>query len=307
MSEIIQYDTSDIVVGEVNIAAAIQTDKKIVFNKSFTITGRKLSAQSIYACYDLTVIGNLDADEIEVAGKLYVIGNINAKQLSCHDTIVCSGDITADIIDCSEIVANNIDCASIICTGNIVLRSTINVNKTLRSERSVIAGEGILGNGHFSAKNAIATEYFNFDGEVLGKVIELDTDATFGEPHKLPSTNKFMLSDWNLLIKNISDISSLDRVTNLREYLIIILVTKLIPKETIENESIKDTLERLLSEAEKELDTLSFRAKNVEDFALALKIVMLCSDELKIGKDEALDRIFQSIGIKYKTLKPYMG
>ncbi len=36
----------------------------------------------------------------------------------------------------------------------------------------------------FSAKNAVAAEFFEFDGEVRGKVLELATDAAFGEPHQ---------------------------------------------------------------------------------------------------------------------------
>ena len=60
-------------------------------------------------------------------------------------------------------------------------------------------------------------------------------------------------------------------------------------------------------EAEKSLDTLPFHARNVDDLAYALKTVTFCSNELKIDVDEAFDRIFQSIGIKYKTVKAFLG
>ena len=60
-------------------------------------------------------------------------------------------------------------------------------------------------------------------------------------------------------------------------------------------------------EAEKNLDELPFRAKTIEDFAYALRIVTLCENELRIDKDEALEKIFQSVGIKYKTVKGYLG
>ena len=82
MSDFIQYDTSDLIVGGVNIAEAIQSDKKLVFNESYTVTGIRTSAPSLYACYDLTVIGDLDVEEIEIRGNLYVLGNIKAKKLS---------------------------------------------------------------------------------------------------------------------------------------------------------------------------------------------------------------------------------
>lgn len=82
MSNIIQYDTSKNVVGGVNIAEATQSDNRLVFNESYTVTGKILSVPSIYACYDLTVVGDMEADDIDVRGNLYVRGNIKAKRLS---------------------------------------------------------------------------------------------------------------------------------------------------------------------------------------------------------------------------------
>ncbi len=347
MSDFIQYDTSEQIVGGVNIAEAIQTDKRLVFNESYTITGIKVAAPSVYACYDLTVIGDLDVEEIEVRGNLYVMGNIKTKKLSCLKSIICSGDIDAETIYGSEIVANDIVCSSISCTGNVVVKTTIDVGESLQSEKSIMAGEGILGSGRFSAKNAVAVEYFDFEGEVLGKVMELDTDATFGEPHavhseevsfdeastmlkkkiseelqkagevdedqlvefvkRLSETDIDMLSDWEKLTKDLVELSYMDRITNLRDYLIIVMATKLLPEEIVGYETIEHVFDNLLIKIENELDTLPFRAKSVEDFAYALKVVTLCSNELQIDQDEALDRIFQSIGIKYKTVKSFLG
>lgn len=347
MSEYIQYDTSELIVGGVNIAEALQSDKKLVFNESYTITGIKVTAPSVYACYDLTVIGDFEVDEIEVRGNLYVMGNIRAKKISCLKSIICSGDIDAETIFVSEIVANDIVCSSISCTGNVVVRTTIDIVESLQSEKSIMAGEGILGSGRFSAKNAVAAEYFDFEGDVLGKVMELDTDSTFGEPHALSSedvsfdeistilkkkisdelhkagevdedqlvefvkqlseTDNDMLSDWMSLTEDLVEISYKDKITNLRDYLIVIMATKLLPEEIIGYETIEHVFDNLLIEAEKELDTLQFHAKKIEDLAYALKIVILCENELRIDQDEAFDRIFQSIGIKFKTVKSFLG
>ncbi|NLV84138.1 MAG: hypothetical protein GXY60_06210 [Spirochaetales bacterium] len=347
MSDFIQYDTSELIVGGVNIAEAIQSDKKLVFNESYTVTGIRTSAPSLYACYDLTVIGDLDVEEIEIRGNLYVLGNIKAKKLSCLKSIICSGDIDAETIYSSEIVANDIACSSISCSGNVVVRTTIDVGEDLQSEKSIMAGEGILGRGHFSAKNAVAVEYFDFEGEVLGKVMELDTDATFGEPHTVPpeevsfddasamlkrkieeelqkageideeqlvevvrkisETDVDLLSDWEKLTADLVDLSYKDRITNLRDYLIVIMATKLLPEEIVGYETLEHVFDNILIDAEKDIDSLPFHAKSVEDFAYALKVVILCSNELRIDKDEALDRIFQSIGIKYKTVRSFIG
>lgn len=345
MSDYIQYDTSELVVGGVNISKAISSNKRLVFNESYTIIGEKVLAPSIYACYDLTVIGDLAVDEIEVRGNLYVMGHIKTKKLSCLKSIICSGNIDAEVIYGSEIVANDIACSSISCTGNIVVRTTIDVGQSLQSEKSIMAGEGILGGGQFSSKNAIAVEYFDFEGEVFGKVLELDTDATFGEPQtgsreesfeavsalleekisaelqkageidedqlvefvrQLSETDKDILSDWKMLTEALVDLSYQDKITNFRDYLIIIMAAKLLPEEIVRYETIEHVFDTLLIDAEKELSNLPFHAKNIEELAYALKVVTLCSNELRIDTEEALDRIFQSIGIKYKTVKSFL-
>lgn len=346
MRDYAQFDTSETVVGGVNVAEAVSSDKKLVFNESYTVAGKKLTAPSVYACYDLTVIGDMEVEEIEVKGNLYVMGDIKAKQLSCLKAIICSGDIDSATISGTEIVANNIVCNSITCPGNIVVRTTIDISESLKTEEAVMAGEGILGSGQFLAKNTVAAEYFEFHGDIQSKVLELETNATFGKSHttspeeetlealsaklkekiadklkkagevnedqlvklvdQLSTIDKDMLVDWKRLTENLIELSYLDKVTNLRDYLIIIMATKLLPKEIIGYETIEHVFGELLPEVEKELDTLPFHAKNIEDLAYALKIVTLCETELRIDKNEVLDRIFQSIGIKYKTVSSFL-
>ena len=346
MSDYIQLDTSKTIVGGVNIAEAIQSNKKLVLNESYVIAGEALTAPSIYACYDLTVIGDIEVEEMEVRGNLYVIGNIKAKQLSCLKAIICSGDISAETVLASEVQANNIVCHDVTCSGNIVVRIAIDVNESLKTEKSVIAGEGILGSGQFKATNAIAAEYFDFAGEVESKVLELETMAN--DPHhatlseeetfdafsvklkekianklkeagevdedqlielvnQLSVIDEDMLADWKSLTEDLVELSYLDKVVNLRDYLIIVMAKKYLPEEIVGYETIEHVFKSLLSEAEKELASLPFRAKDIKDFAYALKIATLCDKELKIDKDEVFDRIFQSIGIKYKTVKAFLG
>lgn len=347
MSDYIQFDTSKTIVGGVNITEAIQSNKKLVFNESYTVTGTRLAAPSVYACYDLTVFGDMVVEDIEVRGNLYVMGSIKANRVSCLKTIICSGDIDAKTIMGSEIIANDIACHTLSCSGNIIARTTIDISQSLKTELSVMAGEGILGSGHFSAKNVVAAEYFDFNGDVLGKVLELETDAAFGEPHsepmeeesfdevsaklktviekelkiageidedhlvefvsKISGIDTDVLSDWEKLTESLIEISYLDAITNLRDYLIVVMATKLLPEAIISYETIEHVFDKLLIEAEKNLPSLPYHAKNVEDFAYSLKIIAMCESELRIEKDEALDRIFQSVGIKYKTVKAFLG
>ena len=53
MSEFIQFDTASAKVGGENVLQAMQSDKKLIFNESYTVMGGTLKAPSIYTCYDL--------------------------------------------------------------------------------------------------------------------------------------------------------------------------------------------------------------------------------------------------------------
>lgn len=352
MSEIVQFDTAKTIIGGSNIVEASQSNSKLVYNESYTVVGNILKASSVYACYDLTVIGCVEVDEIEVKGNLYVVGNIKSKMISCLKSIVCTGDIDARLIYGDDIIANDITCDEIYCNGNIIAETTIDISKCLEAEKAVIAGEGIIGNGHFTTSNAVAGEYFDFSGEVLGKVLELETDHSFGKEREykegkegvykresiadasvklrdiiikelkrageidedqlaelvkqLSSIDKEMLSDWNMLTNKIIEISYLNSLTNLRDYLIVVMAKKILPKEIINYETIEHVFNGLLIKAEDEIGNLTYHASDIEELAYSLRIVSLCENELKMDKDEILDQIFQSIGIKFKTVQSFL-
>lgn len=348
MSDLIQYDTSTNVVGGMNIAEAIQENKRLVFNESYTVAGPVLSAPSVYACYDLTVLGDLQVDDIEVRGSLVVLGNIKTKRLSCLKTITCGGNIEAEVVFGNEIIAKDIFCKSVSCTGSIIARATLDIGDSLEAEKAVITGEGILGTGHFSAKYAATAEYFDFQGEVLGKVIELETDATFGTSNKnaLPESMSFdeinailkekialelvkagevdedklldfikqisavdndMLCDWRELTEKLVELSYQDKISNLRDYLYVIMAKKLLPEEIVAYETLEHVFGKMLTDAETHLEELSYSANNVMELSYSLKIVDLCQNQIRIEQDDIIDKIFQSIGIKYKTVKTFLG
>ena len=343
MSNFIQFDNSKTIVGGINIVEAKKFQKKIVFNESYTVTGKILTAPAVFASYDLTVIGDMEVEIIEVRGNLYVMGNIKANSLVCSNVIICNGTIEADAISASEIVANNITCCTIECPGNIVARTTIDIKESLKSDSSVMTGEGIIGNGEFTAKNAVAAEYFDFDGEVVGKVLELETDAVFGKPNdsikkqegttveelatrlkeliitdltrfgddneierlatvitNISEIDEDLLSDWKYFMENLINISESDEITNLRDYLVVIMAAKYLPVKVLKHKSIQHVFDKLLVNALGKIDTLPFEADDLDDLIYALKIVALCEDEIMIDKEEAINRILKYVGAEMK-------
>lgn len=179
-----QYDKSDTIIGKKNILESFESKDVVIFNESYTVVGETLAAKKISALYDLTVIGDLEADEILVNGNLTVIGNINSNKLNCANYLICQGSIESKEIDVGNIIADSIRCGSFNCEGNAIVKNTIDIDDNCKVERVLFAGEGIVGAGSFSALNAIANEYFEFDGDIEGNIIELISDTQISELSK---------------------------------------------------------------------------------------------------------------------------
>ena len=177
-----QYDTSDTIIGDKNILEAFDCEDVVLFNESYVVIGEETHARIIRAAYDLTVIGDLSASEIQVNGILTVTGSVAAQKINCSNNLLCQGNVTADNIYVGgDMMADSVKCSDFLCDGNAVIRTTIDIDKSSRTEKTMVACEGIIGGGTFAALNAIANEYFEFDGDIEGHIVELETETTLSE------------------------------------------------------------------------------------------------------------------------------
>ena len=176
---LIQYDGEASCIAGKNVIEAFEGNDSIIFNETYMIVGEHTKALKIHAMYDLTIIGDVTAQECVINGSLNIIGDAHIANLTCYNTFICKGNLHADKIYVGRnIIVGSIDCDDIICDGNVVLQTTANINQNAKIGKTMVACEGIMGAGTFSAINAIANEYFEFDGEYEGKILELETDAT---------------------------------------------------------------------------------------------------------------------------------
>lgn len=343
-----QFDTSKIQIGGKNILEACSLNKPIVFNESYTILGENMKATDVYACYDLTIIGDLNVDKIEVKKSLTVLGNINASEVMCQANLICLGKINAKSLEVGiDLIANSVYCKKLFCGGNAIIKTTIEIEDS-KTERAMIAGEGIIGGGNFSAQKAIAVEYFECDGVVEGEILELETKKVFGEKKIEHQENKEIkleqliikakeiigsemiaagknsednlleyvmklseidikdFTEWFDIFSYVIDISYLDTIDNFKDYLFLIYAKEQLPKEMIEYETVEHVFKTILKEANEKANSFEFVAKNVQEIMLALKIVIEYSDIIAVGKEESFDKIFQSIGIKYHTVRSFL-
>lgn len=175
-NNIIEYNTASMVCGGENIIEAFVSSESVRFNESYVIIGECLEAVDIYAMYDLTIMGDVHADKINVNGKLFVAGNIIVDEIQCTNGVTCCGKIQCKKLSSdTDVIANMINADEIDVYGNVLASSSINVDSGCNVERNILAGEGVSGTGKLKADNVMAIDYFDFDGTTSGRIFEMET------------------------------------------------------------------------------------------------------------------------------------
>lgn len=172
--ELIQFNSGDYVVGNKNVAEAVTTNGDIVFNESYVVIGESLEARNILATYDLDVMTDIVADTISVNGNLFVKGDIEADEIICMGSFFCMGDVRVNKCNLgSNAMIGSVVGKELYVGGDLFIKTTIDTDSILEADGLVVAGEGIMGDGSFKAKAAIANEYFEFIGKSKTKVYEI--------------------------------------------------------------------------------------------------------------------------------------
>ena len=141
--------------------------------------------------YDLTIMGDVTVQECVVNGSLTVLGNARITNLTCQNELICKGDLYSEKIYVGgNMIVDSVACDELICDGNAAIQTTVNINQVAQIAKTIVACEGIMGAGKFTAQNAVANEYFEFDGNYEGKILELETDSTISNtvPQKAVSS-----------------------------------------------------------------------------------------------------------------------
>lgn len=179
---LIQFDGETGSISGKNVIESFEGNDSVIFNETYIIMGEHTKALKIHAMYDLTIMGDVTVKECVVNGSLTVIGNARITKLTCHKGFICKGNLYSEQIYVGgDMIVDSIVCDELICDGNVVIQTTVNIKQVAQIAKTIVAYEGIMGTGKFAAHNAIANEYFEFDGEYEGKILELEMDTTISE------------------------------------------------------------------------------------------------------------------------------
>lgn len=349
---LVQFDgEADSVAGK-NVIEAFEGNDSIIFNETYMIIGEHTRALKIHAMYDLTIMGDVTVQECVVNGSLTIIGDAHITDLTCYNTLICKGNLRSDKMYVGRnIIVGSIDCNEIICDGNVVLQTTANINKNAKIGKTMVACEGIMGAGTFSAINAIANEYFEFDGQYEGKILELETDATISDTAPAKSTpcetveeiidlaNGKLAEEYaqcsdldeegvinhlkklgaiqsqglkvlpivEPLFTKLTEISYQDRIETVDEYLTVLMAQRVLPIEVFSYESVDHIGKLFLPKAQKEIEELGFEPCSIEQFSRALSMAVKFEEDLSTDWEILMDKIFESIGLKYSTVSSMIG
>lgn len=343
----IQFDGESEGIAGKNLIESFENDATIIFNETYIIVGAHTKALKIHAMYDLTIIGNVTVKECVVNGSLTVIGDADIAILNCQNNFICQGGIRSDKMYVGgNVIVGSIDCNGLICDGNVILQTTANIKEDAKIGGTIVACEGIMGAGTFSAVNAIANEYFEFDGQYKGKIFELDTNTTIKDSLSVKSvsceTIEEMINHVNdrladeysrcadldeegviqrlkvlgniqnqslrilpiaePLFKSLTEMSYKDRIDTVDEYLIVLMAQKVLPKALFNYESIEHIGRLFLPKAQKEIGGLGFRPCTIERLSRVLSMAVRIVEDRPIDLEILMDKIFQSIGLKYSTV-----
>jgi len=348
--ELIQFNSGDHVLGNKNVAEAVITGGDIVFNESYVVIGESLEARNIHATYDLDVLTDIVAETVSVNGNLFVKGNFEADEIICRGSFYCTGEVRVNKCNLgSHAMIGSVIGKEVYAAGDLFIKTTIDTDSSLEADGLVVAGEGIMGDGSFKAKAAIANEYFEFTGKNKSKVFEISemefTEASVSEDEvdshvdldamniegAIEVFNKVFdksIDEWSQfeeeefigevhkVAESMCDLQMIDRVVdtvtalsyerqieNFKDYLFVLCAKNTFPKGMAKYETLQPVIEDMLNEATYQIDKMDYKAENIQDLAVSLFILNKYYEQIPVGMEEAADKIFSSIGIRYSTVE----
>lgn len=143
---------------------SVKSRTEAVFRASYIVGSNLHVEDKITASFDLVVLGDVEAQDIDVKGSFICFGNCNvynsltvqgkmfgrsiqAKSVEVHDEVTAQ-EINADII--------NVD-------GNIIVGQTLAVEISAESGQKIICGETAYGAGTIAAREIITGEELDMD------------------------------------------------------------------------------------------------------------------------------------------------
>ncbi len=136
----------------------------VTFKASYVVVPSIKCKGKITALFDLIVLGDVEAKEIDVKGKFVCLGNCAVSGSVVVQNEIWANDLRASSIESHDrIVAQEIDAGTIISDGSIVVGKILAVEKLAKSDKYIVCGETAYGAGKVAANTIITGEPIDLD------------------------------------------------------------------------------------------------------------------------------------------------
>lgn len=188
-----------------------------IFKASYIVVSDIYCDGKITALFDLIIIGNINAEALEINGRFICIGKCNVR-----GSIIVQEDILAEEIHASSIEAHDkiiveeIEVNTIYSNNNIIVGKILTINKLAESAKNILCGETVYGAGKIKANTLITAEPIDMD----------EGNDAIMTPYIYPSSPKSIsekaISKLDLISKGLTEFEPLG---NWYDYLIFLINT----------------------------------------------------------------------------------
>ena len=134
------------------------------FKASYIVASDVNCKGKITALFDLIVLGNLEATELDVKGRFMCLGNCEVSgSIIVQNEIWVNNVRAANIETRDKIIAQDVDGDTIIADGGIVIGKILAVENLAKSDKNILCGETAYGAGKVVAKTIITGEPLDLD------------------------------------------------------------------------------------------------------------------------------------------------
>lgn len=137
---------------------------EVTFKASYIVASNVKCSGKITALFDLIVLGNIEATELDIKGKFVCLGKCEVSDSIIVQNEIWANDIRAENIETRDrIVAQDIDGGTIVADGSIVVGKILAVERFAKSEKIILCGETAYGSGKVAANAIITGEPLDLD------------------------------------------------------------------------------------------------------------------------------------------------
>ncbi len=163
------------------IIGCIKSRTEAIFKASYIVASSMSVSGKITALFDLIVLGDVEADDIDVKGKFICLGDCKVENSIIVQDKMFVKQVKAKNIEVhDQITAQEIDVDTIKADGNIIVGQTLATEELAFSSQNILCGETAYGAGRISANSIITVEELDMD----------DGEDSVVEPNKITFEGK---------------------------------------------------------------------------------------------------------------------